>query len=179
MYKIKKFITSGALHSLAHALVINRLDFLNSLYEGLPAGVIARLQRCQNATARLITGVHRREPITPTLKDLHWLPVRWRIHYKILVIIYKVITQGQPIYLGDKLEQYVPGRDLRSAADTLLLEKTYHKKRYGLRRFSVHGPWLWNKLPRGVRDSRTLVSFKKRLKTHLFTQAFKSKMLVH
>jgi hypothetical protein len=45
---IRKFLTVDATKSIVHALVTSRLDGLNSLLVGLPAGTIGKLQRVQN-----------------------------------------------------------------------------------------------------------------------------------
>ncbi len=76
----------------------SRLDYCNSLYYGLPANQLNTLQRVQNAAARLICNVSRFDHITPTLKDLHWLPVKFRIDFKILLIVFKALHGLAPDY---------------------------------------------------------------------------------
>ena len=61
---------------LLYSFVISRLDYCNSILYGLPKLEHDKLQRIQNIAARMITGTKRKEHITPTLKDLHWLPVK-------------------------------------------------------------------------------------------------------
>jgi len=58
------------------AFVVNRLDYCNSLLYGVADGLMRHLQSVQNAAARLVTGVRHCDHITPTLQQLHWLPVR-------------------------------------------------------------------------------------------------------
>ena len=87
-----------------------------------------RLQALQNQAARIITKekeimIH----ITPTLIKLHWLPVKSRIKYKILLLVYKTIHGEGPLYLASLLEEYHPPRSLRSAAQSLLSEPRVHK----------------------------------------------------
>ena len=66
-----------------------------------------------------------RDHITPVLKDLHWLPVHWRIQYKVLLLVYKTQHGLAPSYISQLLEPYRPSRVLRSATDShLLLEPT-------------------------------------------------------
>ena len=64
------------------AFVLSRLDYCNAVLAGLPKVTIAPLQRAQNAAARLILGSH--DHVTTALRNLHWLPVQYRITYKLL-----------------------------------------------------------------------------------------------
>ena len=81
----RKFLTKDAAEKAIQAFVISRLDSNNALLQGLPSCELKKIQRVQNAAARLLVGVKRRCHITPILKDLHWLPVVCRIKYKILL----------------------------------------------------------------------------------------------
>ena len=73
--KIRKYLESHSTERLIHAFISSRIDNCNSLFCGLPVAEIEKLQRVQNAAARLLTGSKRTEHITPTLRNLHWLPV--------------------------------------------------------------------------------------------------------
>ena len=82
--KIRKFLSSNSCATLVNAFITCPIDYCNSLiYYGLPAYQIAKLQRLQNAAARLVSLTPRFSHITPVLADLHWLPVRFRIRFKI------------------------------------------------------------------------------------------------
>ncbi len=71
-----------------HAFVLSHLDYCNSLYIRLPKSSMPRLQTVQNATARFLTGVRKREHITPILMPLNWLPVRYRVEFKMLLFVF-------------------------------------------------------------------------------------------
>jgi len=94
------------------ALVISRLDYCNSLLYGLPSTLINRLQRVQNAAARVVTRAGKREHITPVLFQLHWLPVRYRITFKIFLLTYRVHGLA-PAYLTALLAPKQLSRALR------------------------------------------------------------------
>ncbi len=83
---------------MIHAFVSTRLDYCNSLYVGINQSSLARLQMVQNAAARLLTGVRKREHITPVLISLHWLPVRFRIDFKVLLLVFKCLNGLAPEY---------------------------------------------------------------------------------
>ena len=169
--KIRKFLSHEATVSLTHAFVSSRLDNMNSLLYDVSDFQIKRIQSLQNQAARIITKEKKSAHITPTLKDLHWLPIKFRIMFKILLTVYKCIHGEGPTYLASLLEEYHPPRALRSAARSLLREPHVHKK-YGDRAFSVAGPKLWNELPLEIRNRKSVNIFKKQLKTYLFKKAF-------
>ena len=81
--KVKPFLAQQHFETVIHAFITCRLDYCNALYFGVNQSSIARLQLVQNAAARLLTGVRKREHITPILASLHWLPVHFRVHFKI------------------------------------------------------------------------------------------------
>lgn len=109
--------------------------------------------------------------ITPVLKELHWLPVRYRTEYKILLLVYKCLCDEGPVYLVNLLERYTPPKDLRSAEDFQLKDRRVNKQ-YGERAFEIVGPRLWNKLPLTIKNCSTVASFKTAIKTHLFNKHF-------
>ncbi len=98
---IKRYLDMGSLKKLIYNHVITRLDHCNSLYCNLPAVLLKKLQMMYNKAARLITGIPRRERITPQLIRLHWLPVKARIFYKICVMTYQALHTGKQGYLKD------------------------------------------------------------------------------
>ena len=72
LYKIRrigKYLSYKSAQTLILALVIERLDYRNSLLNGLPASYIIKLQRVQNAAARLISNTTRFDHIFPVMKD--------------------------------------------------------------------------------------------------------------
>ena len=170
--RIRRSITTAACRTIVHALVMSRLDYCNALLYGLPDAQLQKLQLVQNSAARLVTGTRRREHITPVLFALHWLPIRQRIQFKLLLLVYRCTHQLAPDYLTDLVVPYVPARSLRSADLNLLTVKRYNLERYGRRSFSVAGPSLWNALPSAIRNSVSLPAFRSSLKTHLFREAF-------
>ncbi|KXJ15608.1 hypothetical protein AC249_AIPGENE21209 [Exaiptasia diaphana] len=148
-----------------------------SLISTLPYGIsgvhLDKLQRVLNSAARIVTLSKRRDHITPLLKDLHWLPVRQRINYKILLLTFKALHGLTPSYISELISVYKPKRTLRSSKELLLSVKPYSMKTYGSRSFSVAAPTLWNSLPSDLRNIDSLLSFKKELKTYLFSLAFR------
>jgi hypothetical protein len=110
--------------------------------------------------------------MTAALQQLHWLPVKYRIEYKILVIVFRALRDRTPTYIASLITPYVPRRALRSADRALLAVPRYNLERYGRRSFSRAGPTLWNALPGNLRSTECMNTFKVHLKTFYFKIAF-------
>ena len=125
-------------------------DYYNRLLFGLPAYQIHKIQRVQNAAARLIYNGSKYCRITPLLYNLHWLPVTFRIDFNILLLIFKVIKGFVPGYITEVINIKNEGRyRLRSSWNGILLKYVNFKtcKPLGDRSFMVAAPNLWNNLP--------------------------------
>ena len=170
--QIRKYLTPDATATLVHAFVTSKLDNLNSLLHGIPDYLIDKLQLIQNQAAKIILRKKKFDSVTPLLRSLHWLPVQYRLDFKILLITFKCLNGHAPEYLCKLLHSYVPSRSLRSSSKDLLKEPSYRTNSYGKRAFSVIAPRLWNSLPMEIKSSPSVASFKRSLKTHLFKQAF-------
>ena len=84
---IRRSLTRPVLQSLVVSLVVPRLDYGNAALAGLPDNQLSRLQCVLNAAARLVFATRKHEPVSPLLRDLHWLPVPQRIEFKLVVLI--------------------------------------------------------------------------------------------
>jgi len=96
---------------IAAALVFSRLD-CELIFHGSPSGCLTRLQCIQNSVANILLqqpSVSSRD----TLQQLHWLPAKWRIQFKLAFLTYKVLHTGTPSCLSERLHPYVPFRTLR------------------------------------------------------------------
>ena len=163
--KIRRYLDENTCASLLNALVTSRLDYNNSLLFGVPDTILNMLQAVQNHAARILTGTRMSDHITPVFISLHWLPVRERIKYKILVTVYKCLHQPHsPQYLKDLLQQHVPARLLRSSNDPSCLVVPRTRTAIGDRAFAACAPRLWNNLPSHLRSANSLYTFKNILK---------------
>ena len=161
------YLSQDAAETSIHSFITSRVDYCNGLLHGL--------RRVQNAAARLIFMERKYCHITPLLQKLHWLPIKYRIQFKILLITFKAIHGLTPSYIVDLIcVKLLNTRFSRRSTKGLLLEHTKCKTyvTLGDRAFKVAAPTLWNKLPIHIRNSKSLNSFKNLLKTHLFKLSF-------
>ena len=144
------------------------LDNNNGLLYGTPDTLLRRMQYIQNSPARLITKKRKFDSISPILQELHWLPIKSRIKFKLLTMVFRCIQGSAPVYLQEIMQSYKPKRNLRSNSQTLLNQMRVRTRLFGDRAFAKAAPELWNSLPQSLRDITSLDQFKSRLKTFLF-----------
>ena len=172
--KVRHLLDQDSTKSLVQAFVISRLDMCNSLLANLPKRLTRKLQRVQNSAARTIMKTKRRDHITPVLKELHWLPIVYRINFKILLFTYKCLHHRAPVYLKELISLHAPIRTLRSneSLQGTLTVPHFKKKKHGGRAFSCIAPHLWNSTPSNVRNAESIAEFKTLLKTFYFNMHF-------
>lgn len=156
---------------LIHAFVSSRLDYCNGLLTGISQKNIKQLQLIQNAAARVLTGTKRFQHITPVLKTLHWLPVKDRIDFKVLLLMYKSQHGQSPDYISEMFSEYKPKKVLRSM-NLQLVEESRVKSKHGEAAFSHHAARKWNRLPVEIQLAPNVNIFKSKLKTFLFACAY-------
>ena len=160
--KIKDFLTFQQLRTAVSALIFMRIDYCNSLYFGINANLINKLQYVQNSAARL---VRKRDSFRGStvefIRKCHWLLVKERIVFKLCVIVHKCLSGTAPTCLSDMLVSVYSER-------TKKLKQYPHKGTFGNRCFARAGPKVWNLLPRKIREEQKEEDFKKLLKTFLF-----------
>ena len=128
------------------------------------------MQRIQNYGAKLVLGKTRYCSSKQALTELHWLPIKSRIKFKILTIVCKYLRGNTPDYLRNLLvrcPQTTCTLKSNDIIDWLVIPQTL-RKAFASRSFSVMGLELWNRLPNNVKDSGNIDLFKKKLKTFLF-----------
>ena len=159
--QIKGFLSEEHLKQLVCSHVFMRLDYCNSLYYGINSNLIGKMQHVQNCAARLVSKKRIASGgLDQVMKDFHWLKVKYRPIYKILLIVHNCL-------LGKAPEEIIQMIQYGDSSRTMNLQVTRFHNKYGCRAFSHTGPKLWNLLPKDVRDVVDTTMFKKNLKSFL------------
>jgi len=155
--------------SVASALMSSRFDHAIS--------VLSYRSSSASTTCTCYRGVtqQRSGSSSPTstelLKQLHWLPIDWRIRFKLATLTFKALHTGHPPYLADLLQYHKPTKFTLSSASHLL-SVPRHNLSFGSRAFRISAPTIWNYLPPHILQSQTLDSFRLHLKTYYFQSAY-------
>ena len=166
---IRKLLTREICHQLTLSLAMSHLDYSNAILIGFPDTTLGLMQKVQNTAARMVLNKHQSHSVTECLKQLHWLPIKSRIEYKVLTIVFRCKHGMAPKYLQDLLEpRELHRQGLKSNGRQLLRVPPTTRKTFADKSFSVKGPRLWNNLPSHLQTITSYSIFKKQLKTHLF-----------
>ena len=134
--KIRTYLDRESTEAIIHAFVTTNLDYGNAILYRLPKVLLNRLQLVQNRAARIVTFTKQHEYITPSLTDLHWLPVEYRSHI-ILLLVYKAINGLSPSYISNLLSFCSSSYSLCSCLNKLLQVSRSKLKSCGDQRFSI------------------------------------------
>ena len=163
--KIKSFLSYQQLRTLVSTCIFSKIDYCNSLYIGINAALIKKLQSVQNSAVQLIRKRQNQTHLSTReyLKKFHWLPVKERIVFKLLLLVHKCMIGNAPESLSNLLQ-------FGGSSRTNKLEEPRSNGVYGDRSFSRAGPKLWNLLPANIRMQKDTEKFKTNLKTFLFEE---------
>ena len=171
---IQRLLTRKVCQQLTLSLAISHLNYGNAVLIGCPDITLGLMQKVQNTAARMVLNKHHSYSANECLKQLHWLPIKSRIEYKVLTIVFKCRHDMAPKYLQDLLEaKKLHKQGLKTNNKTLLKVPTTTRKTFVDRSFSVKGPRLWNNLPDNICTITSYTTFKKQLKMHLFNIYYK------
>jgi len=158
---------------VACAFAGSRLDYANSVLFAATEKNISKLQKAQNLLARVVTCSPQSCSPRTLLQQLHWLPIKHSIDFKIANITFRTLHCFQPAYLRSSLHACHATRSLR-LSNTSLLSAPFVRTSFGSRSFSVAAPKIWNSLPLSLRTCTSPDTFRRHLKTHYCQQACQS-----
>jgi len=167
LHYIRQVLTCDMARAVAASSTQTRLDFANSVLNGTSGSNIYKLQRVQNCLARVVLQDYSNSATSLLSEELHWLLVNKRINFKIATLACQSLAFGQPTYLSSVLTPHQPQRSLRSVNQNLLSVPRCNSSFGQSYSYCTHK--IWNNIPLSVRQSPSLDSFKRNLKTHYFT----------
>ena len=180
LWKISSKVTDIKIRTqLIHSCILSKLNFCNGIYISLPKKELFKLDKLLKAGVRFIfhiTGIKRRQPMTPFLQKLHFLPIKYRLDFKICLLVYKCFKNLAPNYLKELI---IPRKDTTFKRTRLDFDKTWlnphplEKLNYKSRCFRYAAPSKWNQLTPLIRESKTIEIFKTKLKTFYFNDWIK------
>ena len=162
--RVRNMLTNKHTEMLVHAVTSSRLDYCNSIFFNMNKNNVYKLQKVQNAAARLVMKKRKRESVRTVLNELHWLPVESRILFKILLLVHKVVKGKCSKNLKVSYKRHNCRPD-----DFLMLEVKNARTKFGKRTFDYAAPRLWNALSKDMRKEDDVEEFKKNVKTLLFS----------
>ena len=179
--RIGKYLTAEVAVLAAKALVSSCLDYCNSLFRGLTCLNPHRLQSIQITLTRIVTNHRMYAHVTPILKQLLWLPVKYCCMFKTATLVYNFLHSGSPSYFEWFLSLSSCSYSTRHSHPdrphltvppfhSLVLKSFKHVGHS----FAFYAHKIWNELPNDVCSTTSVASLKKKLKTYLFTQAYAS-----
>ena len=140
---------------------------LKALEKAVQEPVSVRLSPAASTAARIVTLSKRFDHITPIMYKLRWLSLNYRIHFKILLLVYKCLNGLALTCLTELLRYGNSPRLLRSSSQNFLAVPRSRLKPHGDRAFSAVAPRLWNHLPPELRGVTSVDQFQTHLKGHL------------
>ena len=174
---VRRFLTHDVSVPVANALGSSRLDYCNSLFRSLSKFGLHKLQCIQKSAARIVSNTSRYTSITLVLKKLYWLPVGQRTVFKTATLVYKYLHTSFPRYFAPYLSSYSSSystRHSQSGGNFLVIPK------FALLFINLSNSLvivLLLMLPLcgmlfQICASPSLASFRKQLKTYMYTKAY-------
>ena len=137
---------------LVSAFVTSRLDYCKALLAGVPQSTIAQLQRVQNAAIRLVSNLRPRDKVSASLREFYWLLIRYRINYKLCLMMHNAHVGRSPCYVTEMLTAtvHLPNRSRLRSSASIRYELPTLRRKIGERAFLYSGPESWNSLPSDI-----------------------------
>ena len=177
--RIRQYLTPEVAVLAANGLVSSRIDYCNTLFRGLSCFNQHKVQSIQNTLTRIVT--NHRKYVTPILKQLHWLPVKYRCMFKTATLVYKFLHSGSSSYFQPFLSlSSCSYSTRRSPPDHQYLtvppfcSSVFKSVKHFDHSFAFDTPKIWNELLHCVRSAASVSSFRKKLKTYLLAKAYPS-----
>ena len=141
MRQLRGVVCCSTMQRLVSALVLSRPDYCNAVLCGLPSTTLDPLRRVLNAEIHLIAGLGPRDHVTEQMKKLHWLPIKYRMNFKLCLMMHAAVTGQCPQYIRDIVHPLstLPGLNRLRAAASGQFDVPRTRTVFGERAFSMAG----------------------------------------
>ena len=167
----RKFLTKRASLKAVIVLVTLHLDYANSILVGLPTLALNNYKRVQNIAAKIVLGRSKYESSPKCLVELHWLPIQYRINFKVVTPVFRCIHKHAPSYLQELIILKKPRRQGLRLQDLTRQPEIPQTSRhtFAARSFRVKDPTIWNQLPEHIRKIEDYSTVNKHVKPFVKT----------
>jgi hypothetical protein len=166
----KMSMNVAALKTLLHSLVLSRIEYSSSTLCGFNDLTLSSLQTVSNAALRLVARLKKYDHLGEARQKFMWLSVPQRHLLRLACIVYVAFRDGRPAYLANLLTTTCHAYATRASQDASLLDVPRTSANYSDLCFSVMGPIVWNSIPKDIRDSPSLMSFRRKFCDYLVKQ---------
>ena len=164
--RVKHLFDQSTLVTIINTLIMSKISYCSSIWSNTSDDNIKKIQLIQNCAARLVSGKAKYDHISPSLKELGWLPIKEYLQYRDAVLTHKCINNQAPSYLCEKFTRRNQIHD-RTTRNQNELDIPKYRTTTGQRTFKYRGTKIWNTLDEDLKSIENLNHFKHKLKTGL------------
>lgn len=171
--RLKNFLPESIKATLVQSLVISQVDYCDAAYMDLTEDLAKRLQRIQNACVRFVFNAKYFDHLSHYYNKLGWFDLRTRRRQHALNLLYKLVTTKKPSYLSSRFKFLSDTHSLNTRSkENTVLSVPNHKSEYYSKSFTVYTTRAWNEIPAHIRDSGSVLSFRRKLNCFLSQSQF-------
>ena len=164
LLKVSSRAPSATRLMVANEIFMSKLCYLIQLWGGCEQYLVRSLQVLQNRAARAVTGKSWFTPVRRLLQDCKWLSVNQLIFYQTALQTHKVLTSGNPLYFRQRMSTLHPYKTRQAAGGGI-----WRGEELADKSFSYRGAQAYNSIPSYIRNSKTLPTFKYKLRRWVST----------
>ena len=148
---------------LANGFIYGNLVYMIQLYGQGSDYLMQILQVQQNRAARIVTRLGLRTHTSELLNQVGWLSVRQLFVFHSVMLVWKIKSTGQPLYLKQKFQQEF-AYNTRQATRNNFSVISRPRSELSRQSFVHNSIFLWNSLPQELKQPTVLSVFKSGLK---------------
>ena len=165
--RLKDFVDRQTLLSVYNAIVRPYFDYCCEVWDVFGETQSKRLQKLQNRAARIIMNMSNDTDHSVALQALGWKTLKVERKKAKAKMMYKLLNNMGPQSLTNLFtyKSEMTSYNLRNVSSTLCLPqpRTNSLKKS----FMYDGSFLWNSIPKEIKESKSLSSFRTKIAAHI------------